>query len=283
MPYERVAARASRTSWAAAPRSCSPSSSRAPMAAASLGQVHRARLHDGATVVVKVQYPGIAEALRSDLDNLGLVVKTWPAPTGRSTGGVLHELARGAGPRARLLAARRAPGAEFAQGLGGLSRTRRPRDHRGAHRTRGADAAAAAWATLKYFLACNPTTPSGCASRGLLIRAIYGSVPARRHRPRRPAPGELPGDAGRQAGRARLRRREALLREFFEASPRRVPAGARSRSHRRARAVRRVGFTVELPDDEARALLEELHPPRRPRAAHRRLRLRTRHHGARQP
>jgi len=46
------------------------------MAAASLGQVHRARLRDGRDVVVKIQYPGIDRALRSDIDNLGLVVKT---------------------------------------------------------------------------------------------------------------------------------------------------------------------------------------------------------------
>lgn len=39
-------------------------------AAASLGQVHRARLHSGAPVAVKVQYPGIADAIRSDSRNL---------------------------------------------------------------------------------------------------------------------------------------------------------------------------------------------------------------------
>lgn len=47
----------------------------APLAAASLGQVHRARLKDGRLVAVKVQYPGMAEALTSDLDNVGTLVK----------------------------------------------------------------------------------------------------------------------------------------------------------------------------------------------------------------
>src|SRR5262249_55825524 len=47
-----------------------------PMAAASLGQVHRARLRDGREVAVKIQYPGIERALRSDIDNLGLDVGT---------------------------------------------------------------------------------------------------------------------------------------------------------------------------------------------------------------
>ena len=40
-----------------------------PVAAASVGQVHRAVLPDGREVAVKVQYPGIDRAIRSDLDN----------------------------------------------------------------------------------------------------------------------------------------------------------------------------------------------------------------------
>jgi len=38
-----------------------------PLAAASIGQVHRAKLKDGTEVVLKVQYPGVDEAIRSDL------------------------------------------------------------------------------------------------------------------------------------------------------------------------------------------------------------------------
>ena len=44
-----------------------------PLAAASIGQVHAARLHDGRTVAVKVQYPGVATAIRSDLKNTELL------------------------------------------------------------------------------------------------------------------------------------------------------------------------------------------------------------------
>ncbi len=40
-----------------------------PLASASIGQVHRAVLPDGTAVVTKVQYPGIAEAVQSDLAN----------------------------------------------------------------------------------------------------------------------------------------------------------------------------------------------------------------------
>jgi predicted unusual protein kinase regulating ubiquinone biosynthesis (AarF/ABC1/UbiB family) len=44
-----------------------------PIAAASIGQVHRAITHDGRAVAVKVQYPGIAEAIAADLDNVALL------------------------------------------------------------------------------------------------------------------------------------------------------------------------------------------------------------------
>jgi predicted unusual protein kinase regulating ubiquinone biosynthesis (AarF/ABC1/UbiB family) len=44
-----------------------------PVAAASIGQVHRAVLRDGREVAVKVQYPGVDKAIRSDLDNAELL------------------------------------------------------------------------------------------------------------------------------------------------------------------------------------------------------------------
>src|SRR5437764_8042788 len=55
-----------------------------PMAAASLGQVHAATLHDGTEVVVKVQYPGVDKALESDLKNAGFLVQGF-AMTGSKT------------------------------------------------------------------------------------------------------------------------------------------------------------------------------------------------------
>ena len=45
------------------------------VAAASIGQVYRARLDDGREVAVKVQYPGVARAVRADLQNLGLIMR----------------------------------------------------------------------------------------------------------------------------------------------------------------------------------------------------------------
>jgi predicted unusual protein kinase regulating ubiquinone biosynthesis (AarF/ABC1/UbiB family) len=44
-------------------------------AAASIGQVHRATLPDGRAVAVKIQYPGVAEALRADMQNAGMLMR----------------------------------------------------------------------------------------------------------------------------------------------------------------------------------------------------------------
>jgi predicted unusual protein kinase regulating ubiquinone biosynthesis (AarF/ABC1/UbiB family) len=57
-----------------------------PIASASLGQVHRAVTKDGHTVAVKVQYPDIARAIHSDLDNLSAMV-AMVATTSRLTQG----------------------------------------------------------------------------------------------------------------------------------------------------------------------------------------------------
>lgn len=46
-----------------------------PLAAASIGQVHRAQTKDGQDLAVKVQYPGIRDSIDSDMRNLGLVLR----------------------------------------------------------------------------------------------------------------------------------------------------------------------------------------------------------------
>ena len=60
-----------------------------PVAAASIGQVYRAQLaEDGRVVAVKVQYPGVAAAVRADMQNLGLILR------------VLKRIAPGLDPKA---------------------------------------------------------------------------------------------------------------------------------------------------------------------------------------
>jgi len=48
-----------------------------PFAAASIGQVHRCVLHDGREVAMKIQYPGVAESIDSDINNLVTLLKVW--------------------------------------------------------------------------------------------------------------------------------------------------------------------------------------------------------------
>ena len=62
---------------------------RQPLAAASLGQVHGALLHDGQEVVVKVQYPGVEQALENDLANAAVLVRGF-ALAGQSLDGRVY-------------------------------------------------------------------------------------------------------------------------------------------------------------------------------------------------
>jgi predicted unusual protein kinase regulating ubiquinone biosynthesis (AarF/ABC1/UbiB family) len=46
-----------------------------PIAAASIGQVHRARTNDGRELALKIQYPGVARSITSDVDNVAALLK----------------------------------------------------------------------------------------------------------------------------------------------------------------------------------------------------------------
>lgn len=52
-----------------------------PIAAASIGQVYRATLHDGRAVAVKVQYPGVSAAVRADMQNLDMIMRLFKRMT----------------------------------------------------------------------------------------------------------------------------------------------------------------------------------------------------------
>lgn len=46
-----------------------------PVAAASIGEVHRARTHDGREVALKIQYPGVARSIDADVDNVAALLR----------------------------------------------------------------------------------------------------------------------------------------------------------------------------------------------------------------
>ena len=66
-----------------------------PVAAASIGQVHRARTRDGRDVAVKVQYPGVARSIDSDVDNVAALLRlSGLVPASLDTGPLLAEAKR---------------------------------------------------------------------------------------------------------------------------------------------------------------------------------------------
>jgi len=46
-----------------------------PIAAASIGQVHRVSTRDGRDLALKIQYPGVARSISSDVDNLAMLLR----------------------------------------------------------------------------------------------------------------------------------------------------------------------------------------------------------------
>lgn len=48
----------------------------APIAAASIGQVHRAETHDGRVLALKIQFPGVRQSIDSDVANLAMLART---------------------------------------------------------------------------------------------------------------------------------------------------------------------------------------------------------------
>ena len=63
-----------------------------PIAAASIGQVHRARTTDGRDLAIKVQYPGVRQSIDSDVDNVASLIKlTGMLPAGLDIDPMLTE------------------------------------------------------------------------------------------------------------------------------------------------------------------------------------------------
>jgi predicted unusual protein kinase regulating ubiquinone biosynthesis (AarF/ABC1/UbiB family) len=74
MPWKKVK-KVLEEEWEESPEELFDDFSEEAAAAASIGQVHRAVLPDGRDVAVKIQYPGVAEAIRADLQNAGMFLR----------------------------------------------------------------------------------------------------------------------------------------------------------------------------------------------------------------
>ena len=66
-----------------------------PIAAASIGQVHRAVAANGRELALKIQYPGVARSIASDVDNVAVLLRLFNLlPLGLDVGGMAAEAKR---------------------------------------------------------------------------------------------------------------------------------------------------------------------------------------------
>jgi predicted unusual protein kinase regulating ubiquinone biosynthesis (AarF/ABC1/UbiB family) len=229
-----------------------------PIAAASLGQVHRARLPDGRLVAVKVQYPGMVEAIQSDFANLGVLVnavsKTHRALDGREYYEEFRrEIALETDYDREAVLARR-----YRELLAPFPDLVVP-EVIGSHSTRRVlTMGFVAGQTLHAFASSAADNEGRMRVSGQLIRAIYGPFLRAGEIHADPHPGNfLVTDDGRLAvldfGSVK-----AFSASFTDATRRYFAARMRSEPIDVLEAVKSAGFRVELPDDEARAVLLEL-------------------------
>ena len=257
MPFERVAG-VLEDELGGSPDELFTEFSREPIAAASLGQVHRARLRDGRDVVVKIQYPGIDRALRSDIDNLGLVVKTM-ALAHRALDGrqYFHELAEELAHELDYSREGRLA-REFARASAALPDIVVPEiiDERTSSRVLTMQHIPGH--TLKTFLASHADNAERLRVSGLLIRAIHGAFLVDGTVHADPHPGNFMVMPDGRLGVLDFGSVKRFSREFFEGHRDVFRLVLEQQPVDELALVRRVGFTVDLPDDEARPLLGKL-------------------------
>ena len=229
-----------------------------PLAAASLGQVHAARLHDGREVVLKVQYPGIAEAVESDLANLSTVARaagiTSKLLDGRA---YVEELRREVGRETDyVLEAERARA--FAELFASEPDLLAPEPIPERSSSRVLCLTRVRGPTLQQFLDSNPDAASRWRVSEQLIRAVHGPFYAAARIHADPHPGNfiVTGD-GRLAlldfGCVKSFREDfvatiqSFLRDELGGAPYDPLAG-----------VRAAGFEVDTDEVTARSLLAEI-------------------------
>ncbi|PTL80028.1 AarF/ABC1/UbiB kinase family protein [Vitiosangium sp. GDMCC 1.1324] len=264
MPYELVA-RILREELGAAPEELFRSFDEAPLAAASLGQVHRAVLHDGRHVAVKVQYPGIAQTLAGDMDNLGLVVKT-VSKASRLTDGTAYfrEL------RDEMLLetdylreASLCTG--FARGVERLPDLKVPEVIPERTTGRVLTLELLQGRTLKDWVVSEPSAEERFRVARQLILAIYGPFFTAGEMHADPHPGNFMVLKDGRLGLLDFGSIKRFTPRFVDANRRMFLHAVRLESMDVLGLSREVGFTTELPDAEAAALIQEvLHIAGRP-------------------
>jgi predicted unusual protein kinase regulating ubiquinone biosynthesis (AarF/ABC1/UbiB family) len=264
MPQE-VVARVIREELGAAPEALFRDFDKKPLAAASLGQVHRAVLHDGRPVAVKVQYPGIAETLSGDMDNLGLVVKTVSRASRLTDGTAYFQELR----KEMLLETdylrEAALCTAFARGAAPLTELKVPEVIAERTTRRVLTLELLQGRTLKDWVVSEPSAGERFRVARQLILAIYGPFFTTGEMQADPHPGNfMVLDDGR-LGVLDFGSIKRFRPSFVDANRRMFLHAVRLESMDVMGLSREVGFTSELPDAEAAPLIQEvLHIAGRP-------------------
>ena len=229
-----------------------------PIAAASIGQVHRAVTLDGRAVAVKVQYPGIAETIAADLRNVALLRRMLRiAAPAQDVDALLSELRDRIGEELdyrREAASQRLMAAYY----DGHPTIAHPRDHRRAVHPPGDHQRAVRRSPLRRTRQLAPARTRPGRRDDLPLRLPQ---PVRRARlQRRPAPGQLPVPPRRQGHLPGLRAGQALHPRRTAAAPGRWPAPSASSTtpRRSARSLENAGFLRPGAPLSTQAIIEHL-------------------------
>ena len=257
MGYETVA-RVIREELGAPPEALFRHFEREAMAAASLGQVHRAVLEDGRAVVVKVQYPGVADSLKGDLDNLGMVVKTVSKATKAMDGTAYFRELR----EEMVLELDYRREAELCQGfeksVARLPDLKVPAviPERSSERVLTLELLEGL--TLKDWVVGERTPEERFRVARQLIRAIYGPFLCAGEIHADPHPGNFMVMADGRLGLLDFGSIKRFSERFVDANRRMFLQATKLESMDILGLSREVGFTIELPEEEAEALIREI-------------------------
>ncbi|WP_225408317.1 ABC1 kinase family protein [Stigmatella hybrida] len=257
MGYETVA-RVVREELGAPPEALFREFSREPLAAASLGQVHRAVLEDGRAVVVKVQYPGVGDSLQGDLDNVGLMVKTVSKAHKRMDGTAYFQEMR----EEMLLEldyrreARQCQG--FVRGVARLPDLKVPEVIESHSSGRVLTLELLEGLTLKDWVVTEPSAGERFRVARQLIRAIYGPFFCAGEIHADPHPGNFMVMTDGRLGLLDFGSIKRFSERFVDANRLMFVQAMNKEPMDVLRLSRQVGFTVDLPDAEAEGLIREM-------------------------
>ncbi len=229
-----------------------------PLAAASLGQVHAARLEDGREVVLKVQYPGIAEALESDFANLSVLMRA-----GRLTSKLLdgsdyvEELRREITLETDyLLEARRARA--FRELLAAEPDLLAPEPIAERSSSRVLCLTRMRGLTLQQFIDSNPDADARWRVSEQLVRAVHGPFYAAARIHADPHPGNFLVTPEGALALLDFGCVKSFRTDFVRAIRAFMRAEMRGEAYDALAGVRAAGFTVDTDEATARSLLTEI-------------------------